>query len=346
MLKSIHMSDFDDIDDQEDVGGFRKIFKVKSSGRLDKLLTDLVAEMQEGLSRSRLKNLILEGQVLLNGRTCLDVSATIKEGDRLELTIPPPIDAYPTPEDIPLDVIYEDEDLLVINKQAGLVVHPGAGNASGTLVNALLYYCGDELSGIGGVKRPGIVHRLDKETTGLMMVAKSDRAHQGLAAQLADRSLSRIYTALVWKMPTPIKGSIDAPIGRHQANRLRMSVRSHRMGREAVTHYLRQETYNNVMSRVICELETGRTHQIRVHMQHLGHPLIGDTVYGLPEQEQRSLLNRGGYDEDVRDAIMAFPRQALHAGQIHFIHPVTDEEMAFEAPLPDDMLELLKLIKK
>jgi 23S rRNA pseudouridine1911/1915/1917 synthase len=344
MLKSMLMSDFDDIDDQEEAGGFRKIFKVKNSGRLDKLLTDLVAEMQEGLSRSRLKNLILEGQVLLNDRICPDPSHMVKEGDRLELIIPPPVNADPVPENIPLDIIYEDEDLLVINKQAGLVVHPGAGNPTGTLVNALLYYCGDELSGIGGVKRPGIVHRLDKETTGLMMVAKSDRAHQGLAAQLADRSLSRIYTALVWKMPTPIKGSVDAPIGRHQTNRLKMSVRSHKMGREAVTHYLREETYKDTMSRVICELETGRTHQIRVHMQHLGHPLIGDTVYGLPEQEQRSLLNRARYDEEVRDAIMAFPRQALHAGQIHFIHPVTDEEMAFEAPLPYDMVELLNLI--
>lgn len=338
------MSDFDDIDEQEEAGGFRKIFKVKSNGRLDKLLTDMVAEMQDGLSRSRLKNLILDGQVLLNNKTCTDPSLTIKEGDRVELIIPPPVDADPEPENIPLDIIYEDEDLLVINKQAGLVVHPGAGNPSGTLVNALLYHCGDELSGIGGVKRPGIVHRLDKETTGLMMVAKSDRAHQGLAAQLADRSLSRIYTAFVWKMPTPIKGFIDAPIGRHQTNRLKMSIRSHKMGREAVTHYLREQTYNDVMSRVICELETGRTHQIRVHMQHLGHPLIGDPVYGLPQQEQRSLLNRGGYDEEVRDSIMAFPRQALHAGQIHFIHPVTDEEMAFEAPLPDDMVELLELI--
>lgn len=342
------MSDIDDIDDNDDAEenpGFRKIFKVKQSGRLDKLLADMVAEMQDGISRSRLKNLILEGRVLLNDKKCPDPSHIIGEGDRVELIIPPPVDATPEPENIPLDIIFEDEDLLVINKQAGLVVHPGAGNYTGTLVNALLYHCGGSLSGVGGVKRPGIVHRLDKDTTGLMMVAKSDRAHQGLATQLSDRSLSRIYTALVWKMPTPIKGTIDVPIGRHQANRLKMSVRSHRMGREAVTHYLREETFNDVVSQVICQLETGRTHQIRVHMQHLGHPLLGDTTYGLPVQEQRSLLNRGGYDEETRDAILAFPRQALHAGEIHFIHPVTDEEMSFEAPLPDDLAELVKLLK-
>lgn len=342
------MSDIDDIEDNEDAveaPGFRKIFKVKVSGRLDKMLADLVAEMQEGLSRSRLKNLILEGRVLLNDRKCPDPSHIIVEGDRIELIVPAPTDATPEPENIPLDIVYEDEDLLVINKQAGLVVHPGAGNYTGTLVNALLYHCGDSLSGIGGVKRPGIVHRLDKDTTGLMMVAKSDRAHQGLAAQLSDRSLSRIYTALVWKMPTPIKGSIDVPIGRHQANRLKMSVRSHRMGREAVTHYLRGQTFHDVVSEVTCQLETGRTHQIRVHMQHLGHPLLGDTTYGLPVQEQRALLNRGGYDEEVRDQILTFPRQALHAGEIHFIHPVTDEEMSFEAPMPSDLAELLKLLK-
>lgn len=339
------MSDIDDIEDMDaEDGGFRKIFKVKTRGRLDKILAEMVSDMQEGISRSRLKNLILEGRVLLNDKICPDPSMTIGEGDRVELAIPPPIDAEPEAENIPLDIVYEDEDLLVINKQAGLVVHPGTGNHTGTLVNALLYHCGDELSGIGGVKRPGIVHRLDKDTSGLMMVAKSDRAHQGLAAQLADRSLSRIYTALVWKMPTPIKGIIDVPIGRHQANRLKMSVRSHKMGREAQTHYLREETFNDVVSRVLCQLETGRTHQIRVHMQHFGHPLLGDPVYGLPAQEQRSLLNRGGYDEEVRDQILAFPRQALHAGEIHFIHPVTDEEMSFEAPLPDDMAELLKLL--
>lgn len=342
------MSDFeDDSDDGEDGtdSGKNWIFKVRETGRLDKILAAMVGEYVEGISRSRLKNLILEGRVTVNGRPCPDASMSMDPGDKIELVIPAPVNANPMPENIPLDVIYEDSDLLVINKPAGLVVHPGAGNYTGTLVNALLYYCGDDLSGIGGVKRPGIVHRLDKETSGLMMVAKSDRAHQGLAAQLSDRSLGRIYSALVWKMPTPIKGTIDVPIGRHQANRLKMSVRSHKMGREAQTHYLREETFNDVVSLVACQLETGRTHQIRVHMQHIGHPLLGDPTYGLPEQEQRSLLNRGGYEPEVRDEIMAFPRQALHAGEIHFVHPVTEEEMSFEAPLPDDLQKLLELLQ-
>lgn len=342
------MSDFEDDIDDADVAedlGKNWIFKVKTNGRLDKILAEMVAEMMEGVSRSRLKNLILDGRVTLNGRKCPDASAPVVLGDKIELRIPAPVDADPIPENIPLDIIFEDEDLLVINKPAGMVVHPGAGNYTGTLVNALLYHCGNELSGIGGVKRPGIVHRLDKDTSGLMMVAKSDRAHQGLAAQLSDRSLGRIYSALVWKMPTPIKGTIDVPIGRHQANRLKMSVRSHKMGREAQTHYLREETFNDVVSVVTCQLETGRTHQIRVHMQHLGHPLLGDPIYGLPEQEQRSLLNRGGYEPEVRDEIMAFPRQALHAGEIHFIHPVTDEEMSFEAPVPEDFSHLLELLQ-
>jgi 23S rRNA pseudouridine1911/1915/1917 synthase len=235
--------------------------------------------------------------------------------------------------------------MLVINKAVGMVVHPGAGNQNGTLVSALLYHCGDSLSGISGVKRPGIVHRLDKDTSGLMVAAKNDRAHNGLAAQLLDRSLSRLYQALVWKEPTPIKGSVNAAIGRDQKNRLKMAVRARASGREAITHYLREETFNGVAALVACRLETGRTHQIRVHMQHLGHPLIGDQLYGLPQQEQRSLLNRGGYEEDVREAILAFPRQALHAAGIHFIHPVTGEAMEFEADLPPDLQELLDRLR-
>ena len=236
--------------------------------------------------------------------------------------------------------------MLVINKTVGMVVHPGAGNQNGTLVSALLYHCGDSLSGIGGVKRPGIVHRLDKDTSGLMVVAKNDRAHNGLAEQLVDRSLSRLYQALVWKEPTPIKGTINAPIGRDQKNRLKMSVRSHAVGREAITHYLREETFSGIASLVTCKLQTGRTHQIRVHMQHLGHPLLGDPLYGLPPQEQRSLMNRGGYEEEDRDFVMAFPRQALHAAGIQFIHPVSGEEMEFESDLPQDLQELLDLLRQ
>lgn len=334
------MSDFDD---SEEDGGAAQSFTVEQAGRMDKVLSDLAGD---GVSRSRLKTLIVDGQVTLNGTLCDDASRKVAAGDVIELVIPDAVEAVPQPENIPLDIVYEDEHMLVINKAVGMVVHPGAGNPNGTLVSALLYHCGDSLSGIGGVRRPGIVHRLDKDTSGLMVVAKNDRAHNGLASQLSDRSLSRIYQALVWKMPVPIKGRVNAPIGRHQTSRLRMSVRSHAMGREAITRYLREETFNDVISLVTCQLETGRTHQIRVHMQHLGHPLLGDQLYGLPAQEQRSLLNRAGYDEDVRDEIMEFPRQALHAAEIHFVHPITGEEMEFEADWPEDLMSLLSIVNQ
>ena len=332
------MSEFDETEDDG-----AQTFTVENAGRLDKVLSDLAGE---GVSRSRLKNLIVDGQVTLNGKICDDASRKVGAGDVIELIIPEAIEALPQPENIPLDVIYEDEHMLVINKAVGMVVHPGAGNQNGTLVSALLYHCGDTLSGIGGVKRPGIVHRLDKDTSGLMVVAKNDIAHQGLASQLSDRSLSRIYQALVWKMPTPIKGTINVPIGRHQQSRVKMAVRSHAMGREAITHYLREDTFHDVISLVTCQLETGRTHQIRVHMQHLGHPLLGDQLYGLPPQEQRSLMNRGGYDEEAREAVLAFPRQALHAAGIHFVHPVTGEEMEFEADWPDDLSDLFSIVNQ
>ncbi len=311
------------------------------AGRLDKVLAALAGD---GVSRSRLKALILDEQVTVNGALCNDPSAKVAVGDEISLSIPELTEALPQPENIPLDIVYEDDDMLVINKAAGMVVHPGAGNQMGTLVGALLYHCGDSLSGIGGVRRPGIVHRLDKDTTGLMVAAKSDRAHNGLAAQLLDRSLSRIYHALVWKEIVPIKGRVVAPIGRHAQSRVKMSVRSHTMGREATTQYMRQETLGGIVSLVTCKLETGRTHQIRVHMQHAGHPLLGDPLYGLPAQEQRSLLNRGGYDEETREQIVTFPRQALHAAEIAFIHPVTGEEMGFEAPMPPDFEALYDLL--
>lgn len=314
------------------------------AGRLDKILASLAGE---GVSRSRLKNLILDQQVSVNGKVFDDPSGKVAIGDEITLTIPELVEAVPQPENIPLDIVYEDEHMLVINKAAGMVVHPGAGNPNGTLVSALLYHCGDTLSGINGVRRPGIVHRLDKDTTGLMVVAKNDIAHQGLAAQLSDRSLSRLYYALVWKEPTPIKGTINAPVGRHQTSRIKMSVRSHAMGREAITHYLREQVLGGGMASLVsCHLETGRTHQIRVHMQHLGHPLLGDPLYGLPEQEQRSLLNRGGYDDVVKEAVIGFPRQALHAAGIVFIHPVSGEEMEFETPLPDDFARLFEILKR
>jgi 23S rRNA pseudouridine1911/1915/1917 synthase len=317
-------------------------FTVKETGRIDKVLAGLIPE----LSRSRLKSLILDGQVCLNDAVLDDPSHKVSEGDRLTLFIPPPVDALPKPENIPLDIVYEDDDLIVLNKPAGMVVHPAVGNRDGTLVSALLYHCGESLSGIGGVKRPGIVHRLDKDTSGLMLVAKNDMAHKALADQLADRSLHRVYHALAWKEITPIKGTINLPIGRHTSSRLKMSVRSHASGREAITHYLRLETFGKgFISHVQCRLETGRTHQIRVHLQHLGHPLLGDSLYGLPAQEQGALLNRAGYDAGVKQAVMAFPRQALHAKEIAFIHPRSGEEMDFETDFPADFQGLYDLIK-
>lgn len=330
------------MDDNDDMQAF-EVGEDAGAGRLDKILATLAGD---AVSRSRLKALILEDQVRVNGAVWNDPSRKVAVGDTITLIIPEAVDALPQPENIPLDIVYEDDDMLVINKAAGMVVHPAVGNLTGTLVGALLYHCGDTLSGIGGVRRPGIVHRLDKDTSGLMVVAKNDRAHKGLAEQLSDRSLSRVYHALVWKEPLPIKGHINAPIGRHAQNRLKMAVRSHAAGREAITHYIRQQSYGGgVISLVTCKLETGRTHQIRVHMQHAGHALLGDPLYGLPPQEQRSLLNRGGYDPKTRDAVMAFPRQALHAAEIAFIHPITGEEMTFDAPIPPDFEALADLLE-
>jgi 23S rRNA pseudouridine1911/1915/1917 synthase len=299
---------------------------VESAGRLDKVLAALVPEQ----SRSRLKVLIQQGQISVNGETCDDPSAKVSAGDEIALVIPEAEEAIPQPENIPLDVVYEDDDLLVINKAAGMVVHPGAGNQTGTLVGALLYHCGDTLSGIGGVKRPGIVHRLDKDTSGLMVVAKNDRAHHGLAAQLSERSLSRVYYALVWKEPVPLKGTINTAIGRHQTNRLKMAVRSRASGREAITHYFRQKSFGGGMaSFVTCELETGRTHQIRVHMAAIRHPCVGDMAYGA--------------DPTLADRL-GLRRQWLHAVRLGFEHPTKGEWVEFESPYPDDLARALEIV--
>ncbi len=319
----------------------RDITEDDAGGRLDKFL----AAQCDDLSRARVQALIKDGQVLLDGQSCTNASQKIKEGSVVEISIPPLVEADPEPENIPLDIIYEDADMLVINKQAGLVVHPGAGNWAGTLVNALLYHCGDTLSGIGGVIRPGIVHRLDKDTTGLMVVAKHDKAHQALSAQLADRSLSRHYYALVWKVPTHKKGSIDAPIGRHPGQRQKMTVTAQN-SRDAVTHYVVQARYNDAAALVECKLETGRTHQVRVHMAHLGHPLIGDPAYGLQDNAGESLLRKSGYEDTDFAPIIDFPRQALHAFKIGYIHPSTGKEMSFEIPLPDDMAKIKTILEQ
>ena len=332
----------DSNDDIEDVETLNFVIAEEFSGiRIDKVLND----MDEKLSRSRIRSLIEDGQLLLNGEVCDNPSKKVKVGDAIEIDIPPPVAAYPQAENIPLDIVYEDDDLIVLNKSAGLVVHPGAGNPAGTLVNALLYHCGDSLSGINGVLRPGIVHRLDKDTSGLMLVAKNDSAHRGLAAQLEDRSLSRVYKALVLKAPFPLRGTIDQPIGRHHINRREMMVTT-RHAKEAVTHYEVLESLGNgACGLVACKLESGRTHQIRVHMSWLKHPVLGDPVYGAQANAVTSVLKKGGYTQKVIDKVLEFPRQALHAGHIAFIHPGDGEEMEFEAELPKDMAKLLKLLQ-
>jgi 23S rRNA pseudouridine1911/1915/1917 synthase len=320
----------------------KQVFLIDASqhvGRLDKVLSALCAE----LSRSRVQSLIEQGHVRINGKICESASKKLIVGDEIEVSVPPPVAAYPIAENIEIDIVYEDDDLLVVNKPAGLVVHPGAGNKQGTLVNALLHYCGKRLSGIGGVLRPGIVHRLDKDTSGLMVVAKNDQAHQGLSAQLADRSLSRLYQALVLKVPFPAKGHIEQTIGRHPTHRLKMAP-NRKGGKEAKTFYRVEKSFEKACALVECKLESGRTHQIRVHMEALGHPLIGDPLYGAQDNAIASTFKKSGFEQEVIDAVLAFPRQALHAAQISFIHPVSEEEMSFSAPLPKDIDKLLKLL--
>jgi 23S rRNA pseudouridine1911/1915/1917 synthase len=307
--------------------------------RLDKA----VASVFPDYSRTRLQGLIDNGECLVNGQICKTPSRKIEMHDVVILSLPPLEDANPEPENIPLDILFEDDDLLVINKPVGMVVHPAVGHQTGTLVNALLYHCGDSLSGINGVKRPGIVHRLDKDTSGLMMVAKNDFAHHALSEQLQDRSLSRVYQALVLGVPLLHKGRVETLIGRHPTNRLKMAVVTNG-GRDAATNYSVIKTFQNIFSLVECRLESGRTHQIRVHMEHIGFPLIGDPLYGVQETKLISKLKKSDYEDNVKDKIVHFPHQALHATQISFIHPRTDEEMLFKSDLPDDMASLLGLL--
>ncbi|MCC7305887.1 MAG: RluA family pseudouridine synthase [Alphaproteobacteria bacterium] len=313
----------------------------QEGGRLDKVL----AALETGLSRSRIQGLIEQGRVLVNGKPVTTASKKITTGDEVEISIPPPEPAEPAAQDIPLDIVYEDGDLLVINKPAGLVVHPGAGNREGTLVNALLHHCGESLSGIGGVARPGIVHRLDKDTSGLMIVAKHDKAHRGLAEQLESRTLKRVYKALVLKTPFPAKGVVDKPIGRHPGSRVKMAVRE-KSGKTARTLYKVEESYGGAAALVECTLESGRTHQIRVHMASIGHPLVGDPVYGAQANAVESALRKAGFDKVIIDKLLSFPRQALHAGAISFVHPVTEKPLSFTAKLPADINKLLKLLDK
>jgi 23S rRNA pseudouridine1911/1915/1917 synthase len=309
--------------------------------RLDRVLAARVPS----LSRSRLKALILDGQVTVAARTIRDPAAQVKSGDTLTVTLPPPEAAAPAGEDIPLTIVYEDDALIVIDKPPGLVVHPAAGHAAGTLVNALIAHCGDSLSGIGGVKRPGIVHRLDKDTSGLMVIAKTDKAHRALSKQFenkADGPLERGYLAFVWGAPVQPKGTIDAPLERHPHARDRRAVREG--GREAVTHWQVLERFAGqdagkagkpAASLIACTLDTGRTHQIRVHLAHIGHPILGDETYSTGFKTKASLLS-----EPARDALGALGRQALHAYRLAFAHPETGELMEFQCELPPDLRRL------
>jgi len=304
-----------------------------AGARLDRALSDALGAA--GLSRSRLKSLLDQGCVTAGGLTIVDASLRVKPGQEFVVAVPAAETAEPVPQDIPLVVPYEDADLLVIDKPAGMVVHPAAGNADGTLVNALLAHCGDNLSGIGGVRRPGIVHRLDKDTSGLMVVAKNDRAHQGLSAQFADRSLSRTYRAVAWGTPQPREGEIEGNIGRHPTDRKRMA-HLEEGGKPALTLYRVVKARGLTASLVECKLMTGRTHQIRVHMAECGWPLMGDPLYGKVRPARLKEL-----EEPLRGLAARFPRQALHAAALVFRHPLTGRRMEFTSPLPDDMQNLI-----
>jgi 23S rRNA pseudouridine1911/1915/1917 synthase len=306
--------------------------------RLDRVLASRVSE----LSRSRIKALVLAGQVTIDGELILDPGRKVRADNAIAIAVPAPEPAVPRAEPIPLDIVYEDDAIIVIDKPKGLVVHPAAGNWTGTLVNALIAHCGDSLSGIGGVRRPGIVHRLDKDTTGLLVVAKTDSAHRKLAAQFADHgrtgALERAYLAFAWGVPARAKGTIDKPIDRHPQARDKMAVRSG--GRPAVTHWQVLERYagtdeKDVASLVECRLETGRTHQIRVHLAAIGHPLLGDSVYGPGFKTKAKQL-----PERAREALAALDRQALHAHILALEHPVTGELLQFRSELPADLAAL------
>ncbi|MBR0870292.1 RluA family pseudouridine synthase [Bradyrhizobium tropiciagri] len=315
----------------------------EGSVRLDRVLAQRTPE----LSRSRLKALILAGSVTVKDAAVRDPAYHVAKGDTIIIDVPEAAPAEPQGEDIALDIVFEDDDIIVIDKPKGLVVHPAAGHATGTLVNALIAHCGASLSGIGGVKRPGIVHRLDKDTTGLMVVAKNDQAHQSLTAQFADHGrtgpMQRGYMAFVWGVPNRPHGTVDAPIDRHPHAREKMAVRQG--GREAITHFEVQQSFAGrdgkpIASLLACQLETGRTHQIRVHLAHIGHPLLGDSVYGAHFKTKAGQLGAVG-----KESLTALGRQALHAYLLALEHPRTGELLHWEAPLPEDLLLLQQALE-
>lgn len=311
-------------------------------------LDAFIAAASDQLSRNRFKTLIKQGQVSVDGATIREPKHRVNPGNRIVVVLPEPEVANPQGESIPLDIVYEDSDLIIINKPAGMVVHPAVGNWTGTLVNALIHHCGDSLSGIGGIKRPGIVHRLDKNTSGLIVIAKHDEAHIGLTRQFADHGrtgpLKRSYHALVWGHLIPKAGRIETGIARSTSNRLKMAVT--RTGKTAITHYHVVQPFGSdqdgtAVSWVECNLETGRTHQIRVHMSHLGYPLLGDDDYG---SGFRSKAKR--FTMPLGDQIDGLGRQALHAFRLGFEHPITGKTLLFERDMPSDMAELKESLSK
>ncbi|RED53636.1 RluA family pseudouridine synthase [Aestuariispira insulae] len=300
--------------------------------RLDKVLADALPDF----SRNRLKSLIIDGGAVVEGRTIADPSHRVKPGKTVILSVPHAEELDLVPQDIPLTIAYEDEHLIVVDKPAGMVVHPAPGNEDGTLVNAILHHCGDSLLGIGGVKRPGIVHRIDKDTSGLIVIAKDDQTHTALSAKFKAKDMERRYQAVVWGLPNPTSGRIEGNIGRHPVHRKLMAVVKAAQGKHAVTHYKTLEAFGTGAALVECQLETGRTHQIRVHMTHIGHPLMGDPVYG-----RSSKTRRGGISTAAQDYLSTFNRQALHAKILGFDHPISGEKLSFESDLPNDIKDLM-----
>ena len=300
--------------------------------RLDRFLVNHLPD----LSRSRLQALISESCLAIDEAIIETPNYRLKPGQKLTLTVPLAADPEPIAQDIPLDIIYEDPYLLIVNKPSGMVVHPAPGNSDGTLVNALLYHCGDDFKGIGGVRRPGIVHRIDKDTSGLMVVAKTDECHQGLVQLFATHDIERSYNAIVWGFPKPAAGQIQGNIGRNPKNRKKMAVVP-RGGKTAVTHYKTLDVLSNGTASLIeCRLETGRTHQIRVHMTHIGHPLLGDPLYGSQSQSRIKNL-----PEEAQVLMKTFKRQALHAKTLGFVHPITKENLSFSSELSRDLKDLI-----
>src|SRR3954447_616183 len=314
------------------MGGIRtidvRLQPAQAGWRLDRALAAAVPT----LSRERLKTLIRTGAVEVSGKPIRDPATKVHGGESLRVEVPEPEPSHNAPQDIPLTIVFEDEHLLVVDKPAGLVVHPAAGNLDGTLVNALLHHCGGSLSGIGGVARPGIVHRIDKDTSGLLVVAKTDVAHEGLARQFAAHSIDRRYLAIVSGLPKASQGVVDAPLARSAANRKKIAIVEGKRGKRAVTHWERLQLLHDA-ALVECRLETGRTHQVRVHMASIGHPLLGDPVYGRSGKTRGKLLKELG-----------FHRQALHAAELGFIHPVTKRRLSFSSPMPADMQELFNAL--